>query len=180
MALINRISRLFKADFHAVLDRIEEPEQLLRQAIRDMDEHLADSERQGRVRTHEQQALAKRRDELKAKLDETDSELDLCFDSGKEELVRGLVRKKLELQRLLQGVEANRSSNDEYLEGLRKEIDENRNVLESLRQKAEVFAQHSHSRNGRDTDGWRPSELAISEAEVEVALLREQSIRRVS
>jgi len=41
MALINRISRLFKADFHAVLDHIEEPEALLKQAIRDMEDDLA-------------------------------------------------------------------------------------------------------------------------------------------
>ena len=40
MALITRISRLFKADFHAVLDQIEEPEQLLRQAIREMEDDL--------------------------------------------------------------------------------------------------------------------------------------------
>ena len=38
MALINRVSRLFKADFNAVLDQIEEPEQLLKQAIRDMED----------------------------------------------------------------------------------------------------------------------------------------------
>ena len=30
MALINRVSRLFTADFNAVLDRIEEPELLLK------------------------------------------------------------------------------------------------------------------------------------------------------
>ena len=35
MPLINRISRLFKADFNAVLDNIEEPELLLHQAIRE-------------------------------------------------------------------------------------------------------------------------------------------------
>ena len=40
MALITRISRLFQADFHAVLDRIEEPEQLLKQAIREMEDSL--------------------------------------------------------------------------------------------------------------------------------------------
>ena len=40
MALINRVTRLFKADIHAVLDQIEEPEQLLRQAVRDMEEEL--------------------------------------------------------------------------------------------------------------------------------------------
>jgi phage shock protein A len=177
MALINRISRLFKADFHAVLDRIEEPEQLLRQAVRDMDDQIAESEQQHRVRTHEQQALAKRRTELKTKLDQIDSELDLCFESGKEELVRGLVRKKLEVQRVLQRVEAGESANEEGLADLRRQIDENRNVLESLRQKAEVFSQRSPS---RDANVWRPSEPSVSEAEVEVALLRETSIRRVS
>ena len=41
MALITRVSRLFQADFHAVLDRIEEPEVLLRQAVREMEEELA-------------------------------------------------------------------------------------------------------------------------------------------
>lgn len=36
MALINRATRLFRADLHAVLDRIEEPDILLRQAVREM------------------------------------------------------------------------------------------------------------------------------------------------
>ena len=44
MALITRVSRLFQADFHAVLDRIEEPEVLLRQAVREMEEELARDE----------------------------------------------------------------------------------------------------------------------------------------
>ena len=34
MALIRRVSRLFAADMHAVLDQIEEPDVVLRQAIR--------------------------------------------------------------------------------------------------------------------------------------------------
>ena len=41
MALITRVSRLFQADLHAVLDRIEEPEVLLKQAVREMEEELA-------------------------------------------------------------------------------------------------------------------------------------------
>ena len=40
MALITRLSRLFQADLHAVLDRIEEPDTLLRQAMREMEEAL--------------------------------------------------------------------------------------------------------------------------------------------
>ena len=38
MALITRFSRLFRADLHAVLDRIEEPDVILRQAVREMEE----------------------------------------------------------------------------------------------------------------------------------------------
>jgi phage shock protein A len=182
MALINRISRLFKADFHAVLDRIEEPEQLLRQAIRDMDDQLAESEQQGKVRAHEQQMLGKRIAELGSKLDETDTELDLCFESGKDELARGLVRKKLEFQRLLQKAQANETGNAEYLADLRKQIDENRAALESLKQKADVFARCEPARaNAGYEDGrWSTRDLAISDTDIEVALLRERSARRAS
>ncbi len=35
MAIVNRIRRLFHADVHAVLDIIEEPEAILKQAIRE-------------------------------------------------------------------------------------------------------------------------------------------------
>ena len=51
MALINRMSRLFTADVHAVLDRIEEPDVLLRQAIREMEEALERSEHDVRMRS---------------------------------------------------------------------------------------------------------------------------------
>ncbi len=54
MALINRISRLFKADFHAVLDQIEEPEQILKQAIRDMEDDLATTEQRVALCAHDQ------------------------------------------------------------------------------------------------------------------------------
>jgi hypothetical protein len=40
MALITRVSRLFRADVNAVLDRMEEPEILLRQAVREMEEEV--------------------------------------------------------------------------------------------------------------------------------------------
>ena len=72
MALINRISRLFKADFHAVLDQIEEPEQLLKQAIREMEDDLVETEQRIRVCTHDQEALATRNSEIDSNLSEID------------------------------------------------------------------------------------------------------------
>ena len=60
MALINRISRLFKADFHAVLDQIEEPEALLKQAIRDMEDDVVNTEQRIGLCAHDQDALTQR------------------------------------------------------------------------------------------------------------------------
>ena len=53
MALITRLSRLFQADMHAVLDKIEEPELLLKQAIREMEESITTDERQIRCWEYE-------------------------------------------------------------------------------------------------------------------------------
>ena len=91
MALINRVSRLFKADFHAVLDQIEEPEQLLKQAIREMENDLAETEQRIRVCAHDQELLATRKSEIESKLAEIDEELDLCFASAQGE-TRAFVR----------------------------------------------------------------------------------------
>ena len=70
MALINRMSRLFTADVHAVLDRIEEPDVLLKHAIREMEEELARSEQRVRQLEHEREPLADRHRKVQAALTE--------------------------------------------------------------------------------------------------------------
>ncbi|MFV2090729.1 MAG: PspA/IM30 family protein, partial [Pseudomonadales bacterium] len=60
MVLITRISRLFTADVHAVLDRIEEPEVVLKQAIREMAEEVSHGEQQLKWLTGEGQQFQTR------------------------------------------------------------------------------------------------------------------------
>lgn len=184
MALINRISRLVKADFHAVLDQVEEPEQLLKQAIRDMEDELAETERRIKLRAHDQQALTGRKRELEAKMAEIDAQLDLCFKSKKEELAKNQVRKKLEAERLLKRVSARIDENESYLDEQRTALDENRATLDGLRQKAELFAQRAPSpANGASQIGesaWMARELNVSDDDVEIAFLREKGARSAS
>lgn len=183
MALIHRISRLFKADFHAVLDRIEEPEVLLRQAVREMEDDLTDREQRIAHCAREQQTLATRQSELARTITEIDSQLDLCFESEKDELAKGLIRRKLEAGRLARQIEAKQTANDEFLDGQRAMLAENRATLESLRQKAELFAQRVPVPAGGspiDDLGRMTREMTIGDDEVEVAFLHEQSRRRSS
>jgi len=183
MALITRISRLFKADFHAVLDQIEEPEQLLRQAIREMEDDLDATEHDLKVCAHEQTALAAQKDEVLAALAELDEELDLCFASRKEDLAKTLVRRKLEARRMLKCLDSKQAANDAYLSGQQAGLDENRATLEGLRQKAEIFAQRA-PQFGSEAEfadlSLLKRDLKVNDDEVEVAFLREKSKRSAS
>ncbi len=184
MALINRISRLFKADFHAVLDQIEEPETLLKQAIRDMEDDLVNTEQRIVLCAQDQDALTERKRELENTLAEIDAQLDLCFESEKDDLARSLIRKKLEAERLLKGLGAKHAANGKYLDEQRAKLDENKATLESLRQKAELFAQrtpvHSNGASEFDDIAWMAREMTVGDDEVEIAYLREKSLRSAS
>ena len=184
MALINRISRLFKADFHAVLDQIEEPGQLLKQAIRDMEDDLSNTEQRIALCTHDQEALSVRKRELESAITDIDTQLDLCFESEKDELAKSLIKKKLEAERLLKRLDAKHAANEKYLDEQRAKFDENKATLESLRQKAELFAQRipAHGNNGSEFDdiAWMAREMTVGDDEVEIAYLREKSSRSTS
>jgi len=182
MALINRVARLFKADFHAVLDQIEEPEMLLKQAIREMEDDLAETEQRIRVCAHDQEALTTRKSEVDSKVSEIDDEIDLCFASEKDDLAKGLIRKKLEAERLSKRLRSKHGAADKYLTEQRAMLDENQATLEGLRQKAELFAQRAPAENQSEFDdiGWMAQELRVSDDEVEVAYLRLKDSRSQS
>ena len=180
MALINRISRLFKADFNAVLDRIEEPEALLRQAIREMGEELAAGECRVRVLEREREALTARRTKLDASLRDLDGQLDVCFDSGNDALARKLVKRKLEAERLGKHLTERIEAIDKKLAARRADFVEQREHLDVMRQKAELLTEGSEPGARSFGDEWSAGRFAVGDDEVEVAFLRERQRRTQS
>jgi len=181
MALINRVSRLFKADFNAVLDQLEEPELILRQAIREMEENLAECEQDIDHRIVDQENLAGRCKELEASLDEVSEQLDLCFDSGKDDLARSFLRRKLEAEHLLKQLRSRVAINDGLLRDQRAKLDVNATTLEGLRQKAALFSDRRERSEvlAFDHNAMVPG-ATVSDDEVEVAFLREKRARSAS
>jgi phage shock protein A len=177
MALITRVSRLFQADFHAVLDRIEEPDVLLRHAIREMEEELGHDEQRIRVLTHEQGQITKRETVLEQSLNRIEEELDLCFDTGKDDLARALIRRKLETQRFCEHLSRKCADTQDALTDLAARIKENRERLASMRQKAELLAREDST---HPAGGWNEPgvpEFTVCDEDVDVAFLREQQRR---
>jgi phage shock protein A len=175
MTLINRTARLFKADLHAVLDRIEEPELLLRQSLREMEEDLDRDQQRLAGLQREIQQLAARGADLGRSLSELDDELDLCFAAANETLARALIKRKLEISR-------NRESLNNRLQlltatraDLEARIGENRRRLEDVREKMEVLGVGKGATPGSAQA--LAGEPGIRDEEVEIALLREKQRR---
>lgn len=173
MALINRMSRLFTADVHAVLDRIEEPDVLLKHAVREMEEELARGEQRVRALTHEHESLGERQAKTAACLAELGSQLDVCFESGNEELARKIIKRRLETERFERNVAERRAALDKELAALRANVEEQREQLDVMRQKAELLATTA-------ADDFVSGDFVVGEADVEVALLRERQKRQRS
>ena len=175
MALITRISRLFQADLHAVLDRIEEPDLLLRQAVREMEDDLARDEQSMKVLNHDLDQLGSREADIEQSLAELEEELEVCFASGKDDLARVLIKRKLERLRLQKYLSHKRDQLHQTLNGLRSRLQENRTRLESMRQKAELLAEDTVSESGDDI--WSSPDIVVGDEDVEVAFLREKQKR---
>jgi len=175
MALINRMSRLFTADVHAVLDRIEEPDALLKHAIREMEEELARGEQDLRQLTLQQDELAERQRKVNVTLADLTEQLDVCFADGNDELARKMLKRRLETERLAEHLaERSETLNKDLAQG-RATTNEQREHLDVMRQKAELLASAP-----KGCDEWGKRKFAVGDDEVEVAFLRERQQRHPS
>ncbi|MEJ2610872.1 MAG: PspA/IM30 family protein [Candidatus Thiodiazotropha sp.] len=182
MALIARVSQLFRADVNAVLDCIEEPEVLLKQAVREMQEAINLDEHKAKTITLELKQLASRQDELAQRLNELAEELDLCFDTDNEALARVLLKRKLQSERLHKYLIRKQADLQETDKELKKRIDENQARLELMRQKVELLAA-SESKTA-ESNSWNEidfmDQFSINDDDVELAFLREKQRRTPS
>jgi phage shock protein A len=176
MALITRMTRLFTADLHAVLDRLEEPDVLLKQALREMEDDVALREQRVRYLEHDRRESTQRAEGLERDLVQLAQQLDVCFASAAEGLARTLLKRKLELQQLIKRLHARADAAASVLGDETARLEEDRQDFEALRQKAEQLLDEESSPLGRPS----PYQPHVTDADVEVALLEEKLRRRLS
>lgn len=175
MALITRLSRLFQADFHAVLDRIEEPDIQLKQAIREMQFELEQDEQRLALLLHDTETLSDLSAQTKQQLDEFEDELDICFTAKKEDLARDLIRRKLEAEKQVVAIEQQSKANKVSVKKLEQRVRENNQALDNMKQKLDLLADSTD----RSTQA-RNLGASIRSEEIEIAFLREKQKRAAS
>jgi phage shock protein A len=176
MALVTRLSRLFQADFHAVLDRIEEPDLQLRQAVREMQFALDQDRQRQQLLQHEAAQLDKALGSIGDRLRSLDEELDICLAADKDDLARDLLRRKLTAEKQLQATRERGAAIEQQGQALTRQIDEQTQQLSSMQQKLELLVKND---DGAIAGGFSTTEVIRNE-EIEIALLREKQKRSKS
>lgn len=178
MALITRIGRLFRADFNAVLDRIEEPEVVLKQALREMQDALHSDKQILKILLKEYSLTEKNIVDLRQNIERVNDELDVCFDSNETELARGQVKRKLEIQHFEKQLNSKLNITDEKLDELKSRINENESRFSSMQQKFELL--NNEKSNINTDEFFESSSATIDDNEVEIAFLLEKQARSTS
>ena len=172
MALITRISKLFQADVHAVLDCMEEPVIVLKQAVREMEEALQRDERQLKLTIHEASQLEKRNQDITESLARIEGELEVCFSHGRDELARTLIRRKLEAEQFRGVLARQQQTLQQSTATLQGRISECSSQLESMRQKSELLSDDRFEPNEWPLN----PEHRVRDEDVEIAYLREKAL----
>ncbi|MGR8920940.1 MAG: PspA/IM30 family protein [Gammaproteobacteria bacterium] len=174
MPLIHRFTQLLTADLNAVLDRIEQPEVLLRQAVRDMESELEQLAARARLLGAERERAVARTGSEQALTARLDGELDLCLAADEHTLARDLVRRKLESGRRAAEARAAADEAERSRAELEALIEDGRRRLAGMQEKLEVMLD-------ADADSAAPAAVSgPSEAEIDIALLAEQQRRQPS
>lgn len=175
MAIFTRLSRLFKADFHAVIDQLEEPLMLLKQAVREMESTLQQDKAQLKALQHQQSQIVDRIRKQNECITQANEELNVCFQAENETLARVLIKRKLESQQLHKLLVGKQKSFDQQTEAVQRRIDERQPRYDAMRQKLEVFTEEASQKSSEQL--WNSSSITVTDADVEVALLREKQQR---
>lgn len=172
MNIIKRISRLFVADLHGVLDTLEEPETQLKQAIREMEAHLQDAEVELNSLASSRITLERQQQYIHRQEEELQSQLTLCFEEHNDDLAKSVLRKKLQQQKQLQTLEHQLSALAEHQLHRQAEVEEQQEKLRTIKDKLELL-QDSHTQpEYRNTEANTAS--SVNQDDIDVAFLHEK------
>ena len=175
MPLIKRLTRAFTADIHAVLDTIEEPASLLKQAVREMEDDVLNDQQHlkqlFKVKDHQQNTQR----DYQLQLNGIEEEIEVSFAASEHELARKAIRRKLELERAIKLLSRQQQSTSAQIDELQQRLRENQEKLNAMRQKQEVLV-NSNAGNSIDVQP-REAEVTVTDDEVEIAFIKEQRSR---
>lgn len=94
MGVIDRVSRLVRANVNDLLDQAEDPEKMIDQIIRDMESNIADARKQVAAMIAQEKELEYDRDETQKLADAWGDKAKRAVGAGKDDLAREALRRQ--------------------------------------------------------------------------------------
>ena len=173
MTFVARIHRLLRADVNACLERLEDPEQVLRLAVADMEDEIARLEGQQSERNAKREYLQRDLSRRRTLLQSLAEELDAALQAERDDLARAVIARRLGLAREIREMSI---VSDELAQALDDEAARLGEYHENL---AEVRAQMARCAVAGSSEGSAEERRygTLSTADVELELLREKQRR---
>ncbi len=179
---LQRLQRLFKADAHALLDKIEDPGILLKQSIRDM-QQLIDEEKLLLNRLNsEKQLLKEQITQHEGLINSNNEEVSLCFKNKHEQLIKPLLASKIGLEKKLQQLQNKQLCLHHKTETHQTLLTEHITKIDEIKYKAGLFNHDSDNQCNKNNNGYKPHVIqpgdpySATENEIEIAFLKAQQL----
>ncbi|MBI92503.1 MAG: hypothetical protein CME05_04735, partial [Gemmatimonadaceae bacterium] len=119
---LDRISHILRSNVNEVLDRLEDPEKMVRQMVRDME--AAVDRAVGAVSTAvaDQRRLAKENAATRERIENMHAKATLAFERGDEALARQALARMVVLEETLAGIEPALNQGQQTVEDLRAKL----------------------------------------------------------
>ena len=171
MNILTRISRLFKADIHGILDSLEQPEIILQQSVRDMQSEINKSEKSITELDKQRVKLEQKQQCLKDHIEELQNQLQLCFQENNEILGKSVIRKKLQIDHLLKEIVKKLANTREEKQLKVSEMEEHKEKLLAIREKQALFSEKIELKENASFGSLHDN---ITQDDIELAFLYEK------
>ncbi len=181
MAILNRLVQLFKADIHGVMDRLEDPELLLRQHLRDMEESLYKKEAGLKKMMALQDQVHNEYARCQKETLELEGDLETAILKNRDDIAKMLIGKLKPLTHIQKQRQKHLESMELEIDGFTRELEQQQLQNEQLKQKANIYFQKPEQDTGyasmsRVMPDYRC--LNVSEEEIELELLKRKEMRK--
>lgn len=167
MRIISRVLRLFKADMHAILDSLETPEAIVKQAVRDMRDEIEKSELQLLAVNKQQARLQQSEQKIADQMQSLQQQIGFCFEQRNEQLARSIIRKNLETECIAEQIAQQLLAVTDEKIALQQQLEERQQKLQTISEKLVLFSECS------DDIDWQqqPAVNTVTPDDVELAFL---------
>ncbi len=175
MAIIGRIVKIFKADIHGVMDRLEDQGLLLKQYLRDMEEALnCKAARLQKMKASCNQGLQDL-NRYKQQMETLEHDLTMAVRKDKDDIARMLIRKMKPLENLCNELSRHVKALDEEITQFENHLQQQRFKYEQLKNRSTEYFHKTQMQQWKKeaidpvSDG---SYAELSEQEIELELLK--------